>query len=37
MELGCPHPRYLDLYLTPHDYAQWAAFLTWLYEERDHA
>lgn len=33
MELGYPHPRYLDLLLTPADYDDWAAFMTWLYEE----
>jgi hypothetical protein len=31
------HPRYLDEYLTPGDYNEWAAFLTWLYEKRNDA
>jgi len=35
LELGIPHPRYLDELLTPKDYDEWAEFLTWLWRPPD--
>ncbi|MHC4512046.1 MAG: hypothetical protein ACYTAO_24405 [Planctomycetota bacterium] len=35
LELGIPHPRYLDELLTYGDLMTWAAFLSWHYKPRD--
>lgn len=32
-EIGCPHPRYLDMYLTPGMYADWIDFMQWYGEK----
>ena len=34
-EVGCPHPRILDVFLTHGEVMQWAAFLEWFYREPD--
>lgn len=33
LELGVPHPRYLDMFLTRGDLEQWAGFLSWYYKQ----
>jgi len=34
-ELHFPHPRYLDLFLTPGDWTDWLEWLNWYYRDTD--